>query len=302
MERATERERGVKGLIGWAVRRPLRAAGGVLMTVLVAALATCAAQTPRSDRAWFPYLSHTAHVDMQGERFAVAPVIDWSYDARGPSDETLAEAAFDLKALKNVWFVLEPQPGSMLAAHTFLLFEFEGDRLLGVTIEARREANEDYSAVRGAFNVYELSYVWATARDLLTRRAVYLGHELFVYPVAITDEQKRTLITRLLRRTHDLEARPRFYNTLFSNCTNELAKATDLSWHYSFVLTGASDDHLFTIGLIPGASFAEAQARADVADFVKQLNADVSKGGFDAALLAELRRRNGARPAPSPAH
>ena len=63
--------------------------------------------------------------------------------------------------------MIEPQPGSQLAAHTLLLFEFEGDRLLGLTIEARRERNEDYSALRGIFNAFELAYVWGTARDFL---------------------------------------------------------------------------------------------------------------------------------------
>jgi hypothetical protein len=276
----------------WAKQRPLPAAfAGFLLAVAAFGLVTCATATPRHDRDWYPYLSRIAHVDLDAERFAVAPVIDWDYRASGPTEETYTEAAFDFAGLKQVWFVLEPQPGSRLTAHTFLLFEFEGDRLLGVTIEARREADEDYSAVRGAFNVYELAYVWASARDLLTRRAVYLGHEVFVYPIAITDEQARTLLRRLLQRTDELEAQPRFYNTLFSNCTNELAKATELDWHYSFILTGASDEHLFRERLIPGANFAEAHARSDITPFVRELNTSVGKPGFDAALLAELRRR-----------
>src|SRR6185295_15456963 len=98
-------------------------------------------------------------------------VTDWSYNSSGPVTQNYHDASFDYAELRNVWFVLEPQPGSKLAAHTFLMFEFTNDRLLGVTIEARREENEDYSALRGAFNAYELAYIWGSARDLLTRRA-----------------------------------------------------------------------------------------------------------------------------------
>ncbi|MBL8549149.1 MAG: DUF4105 domain-containing protein [Hyphomonadaceae bacterium] len=260
------------------------------LAALGMALSLCACATPRNDRDWYPYLSHTTQVERAAESVTVRPVIDWSYAAEGPTEERLTEARFSVADLRNVWFVLEPQPGSQLTAHTFLLFELADDRLIGITIEARRERDEDYSAVRGAFNAYELAYMWASARDLLTRRAVFLQHETFIYPIMISDAQKRTLLTRLLARTEELETRPRFYNTLTSNCTNELAKATDLRWHSSFILTGTADDHLFRLGLIPGATFEEAHQRSDMTAFVKEMNF-APRETFDAALLAELRRR-----------
>jgi len=282
----------MRRLIDWMLRFPGRAFVVVAMGWALLNLGSCVTQQPRQDRAWYPYLSNLADVELAEDRFTVRPVIDWTYNAAGPLEQRTTEAAFALSELRNVWFVIEPQPGSRLAAHTFLLFEFEGDRLLGATVEARREEGEDYDAVRGLWNTFELSYIWASARDLLVRRAVFLDHDVFVYPIAISDVQERTLLTRMLARTSELETRPRFYNTLFSNCTNELAKATDLDWHYSFVLTGASDNHLFRLGLIPGESFEAAHARSDVTQWVKDANEGVAEAGFDAALLAELRRRS----------
>lgn len=252
------------------------------------ALAGCA--TPRADRAWVPYLAQTARVAEADQRFTIQPVSDWSYGPDGATARDYIEATYDMADLKGVWFVLEPQPGSKIAAHTLLLFEFEGDRLLGLTVEARREEGERYSAIRGAFNTFELSYVWATARDLLTGRAVSLKHEVLVYPVAITPEQNRSLLERTLARTKRLETRPRFYNTLFSNCTNELGKAAGLSWRPAFVLTGLSDEHLFERGIIPGASFAEAHAKADMTARIVALNT-LPRADFDRELLAELRAR-----------
>lgn len=255
--------------------------------------AACASGPARSDRDWYPYLARTAHVSLDGDRFAVSPVSDWSYARAGEVSQSYGEAAFRLDDLRAVWFVLEPQPGSRLAAHTFLIFEFEGDRLLGLTIEARRERNEAYSPVRGAFNAFELSYVWGSARDFLTRRAVMLDHEVFVYPVSIASEQQRYLLAQLLQRTNQLEREPRYYNTLFSNCTNELAKAAGFHWAPAFILTGTSDEYLFRRGIIPGEDFDEAHRRSDMTALVQELN-DRPAADFDAALLAELRRRNGA--------
>ncbi|GAM96422.1 membrane protein [alpha proteobacterium U9-1i] len=275
----------------WFGAHPLRPAFAAMAFITL--LGSCASmlEPPRQDRNWYPYLSRTPDVSVTGTSFEVTPVSDWSYNADGPIDETYVSAEFDIADLRSVWFMLEPQPGSQLAAHTLLLFEFEGDRLLGLTIEARREEGEEYDALAGIWNTFELSYIWASARDLLVRRAVMLDHEIFVYPVAIDDEQKRTLLTRLLARTEALETQPRYYNTIFSNCTNELAKAAGFNWAPAFILTGRSDEYLFRRAIIPGRTFAEAHERSDVTEFVQALN-EAPAEIFDAQLLAELRRRN----------
>ena len=249
------------------------------------------ASSARGDRDWHPYLARTSDVTLSPDAFRLSAVSDWSYSREGELAQSYVEAGYAFDALRRVWFVLEPQPGSQLAAHTLLLFEFEGEALLGLTIEARREAHEDYSALLGLFNAFELAYVWGSARDLLTRRAVLLDHQVFVYPVSISDEQGRALLRTLLERTQSLNVRPRYYNTIFSNCTNELAKAAGLGWAPAFILTGRSDEYLFERGVIAGESFAAAHAASDMSAFIAALN-QVPAAAFDAALLAELRRRN----------
>lgn len=95
-----------------------------------------------------------------------------------------------------------------------------------------------------------------------------------------------------LRTTAALEKTPRFYNTLFHNCTNELGKEAKIPWNFSFVLTGKSPDYLFRKGLIPCGSIAEARQRADMTAWLKAPGAG-EKAAFDAMLLAELRSRDG---------
>ncbi|MET0547173.1 MAG: DUF4105 domain-containing protein [Caulobacterales bacterium] len=275
--------------IGRAVRWAAILAGLALLAVIALSMTA----KPRTDRDWYPYLARESHVSLTAGSFKVAPVSDWTYDSKQPLTKDYGAAEYRFADLRNVWFVLEPQPDMTIAAHTFLLFEFAGDRLLGITIEARREANEEYSPLLGAFNAYELSYLWATSRDLLTRRAVMLRHQTFIYPLTVDDETEQQLLRALLERTEKLESQPRFYNTLFSNCTNELAKATKLKWDASFIFTGTSAKHLFKMGVIPGKSFAAARVRADMTDVVKSLNGTPDNAAFDAAVLAELRKRTG---------
>ncbi len=123
-----------------------------------------------------------------------------------------------------------------------------------------------------------------------------LDHEVFIHPLAIPDARTRTLFERLIARTAALEDEPRFYDTPHATCTNGLAKAAGLRRRLSFVFTGASDEHLFRRGVIPGASFEAARARADVAALISTLRAAGEDIDFDAALLAERRAAGPDRP------
>ncbi len=285
----------MKRILNWFGANPLRPAIASIFAILVLGSLATMLSPPLMERNWYPYLSHTPQVEITSESFTVSPVSDWSYAFERETDTTYQDSAsYNFDELRGVWFMLEPQPGSQLAAHTLLLFEFEGDRLLGVTIEARREEGEEYSAIRGQFNAFELIYIWATARDLLVRRATMLDHEIFVYPVSISDEQNRTLLRNILARSQSLSHTPRYYNTVVSNCTNELAKAAGFHWAPAYIFTGRSDEYLYRRGILPGASFAEAHRRSDVTEFVQALN-HAPRETFDRELLAELRRRHGSQ-------
>ncbi len=286
-------------MFGWFNAHPLRGAFAAIALILLLGATAFADRPARLQRNWYPYLAHTAHVELGRDRFTVTPITDWSYSASGPTRQSYVSATYEISDVQAVWFVIEPDPNLSFAAHTFMLFEFSGDRLLGLTIEARREANEDYSPIAGTFNQFELAYLWGAARDLLTRRAVMLGHRVMIYPVNITRDQMQTMLRNVLVRTHSLEFTPRYYNTLFSNCTNELAKAAGFHWAPAFILTGQSDQYLFDRHLLDAPSLTIARQRAEMEGVITELNG-APQSEFDRRLLAELRRRNtSARPPPA---
>lgn len=246
---------------------------------------------PRLDRHWVENLSRMPKVELSRGSFSLDHVTDWSYTDAAPKTKGARTFATTFDELRNVWFVVEPQPGQPYAAHTLILFEFGGDRIVGLTVEARLEEGETYDAVQGALNKFELSYVWSTARDLLTRRVTMLHKQIYVYPLQLDEMQKRYFLRALIEQTVDVSTHARFYNTATSNCTNELAKVAGLGWHYSWVLTGYSAQRLFDLKLIPGATFEAAQARALLTTPVASWNA-METPDFDRALLTELRSRS----------
>ncbi|MDP3739014.1 MAG: DUF4105 domain-containing protein [Hyphomonadaceae bacterium] len=247
-------------------------------------------QTARTHRNWVEHLAVMPAIEMHEDGFALEPATDWTYDANGPTAKNTVSFAASYADLRNVWFMVEPQPGQPYAAHTLVLFEFTDDRIIGLTVEARREEGEDYDAVAGFFNKFELAYIWSTSKELLARRAVFLNKDIYVYPLALTDQQKTDFLKALLGKTIDVDKRPRFYNTATSNCTNELAKTAALEWHYSWVLTGYAPRRLYDTKLIPGESFEKAKETASMGDFIRAQNG-LSSREFDRAMLAELRKR-----------
>lgn len=279
-------------ILDWIRFHPWSTAAISIAVLVVAFMIYMSSATPRLDRDWTENLAVMPKVTLAGDDFALDPVMDWSYTADGPASKDATTFAARISEVKNIWFMVEPQPGQAYAAHTLLLFEFPDDRIVGLTVEARLEKNETYDAVAGMLNKYELAYMWNTAKEVLERRAVYLDKDIYIYPLTLSAEQRQSFLRGLLERSIDIQVHPRFYNTLASNCTNELAKAAKLAWHHSWILTGYSPQRLYDLKMIPGPTFKAARERAFIADQLRAWN-DLPSRDFDRTLLAELRRRHG---------
>lgn len=282
----------LKKVWDWARVRPWKSAGIIVGAVIAIFALLVVTAEPRLDRDWVDNLAIMPKVETTETGFALDRATDWSYTKDGPATQTTIPFSADFADVRNVWFVVEPQPGGDYAAHTLVLFEFAGDRIIGLTVEARLEKGETYDAIAGVFNRFELAYVWSTARDLLTRRVTFLDKQVYVYPLVLSDQQKRDFLRALLAQTVDVSTHPRFYNTFTSNCTNELAKVAKLDWHYSWVLTGYSPQRLYELKMIPGETFEAAKEEALLTQPIASWN-DLPSADFDRALLAELRERYG---------
>lgn len=265
--------------------------------ILLAALAALAlftiavlVKSPRHDRAWADDVARLPQINEANGSFTISDYRTWAYDAGGPTDMIWTSVApFSPDDIRQTWFVVEPHPGVPGMAHTMIVFELIDDRLLGISVEARKEQGEPYGIARGAFNGFELIYVWASPQDMLTRRVRVQQHDIFMYRLQLTEDEARAYMRALIGKTNDIERAPRFYNTFLSNCTNELAKTAGLPWHPAFIFTGNSASALYGMDRIEGeGSFDEIKARAKVTDTVRQY-ADADEAAFNAALMAALK-------------
>lgn len=164
--------------------------------------------------------------------------------------------SYDLDGVASVWYVLTPFSRDRRGpAHAFVSFGFDDGRHVAVSIEARREQDEQYSIVRGMMKRYEIMYVIGDESDLIHQR-VLRGDDVYVYPMRASRSQARALFTDMLMRANELNARPEFYGTLRNNCTTNLLDHVNgiarepIPYGRRVLLPGYSDEIAHERGLI----------------------------------------------------
>lgn len=231
----------------------------VLLTVSLVLLIFVSLREPSLSRIWDEDVRILAGVEISDDGAVVLTrVRDWSYAISSITSKEYFDASFDPKDIVALWMYEQPLDASGLIAHTFLVFEFdtsyERGRYLGLSVETRREQGEEYSIIGGALRSFEITHIWATEKDLVTRRVQHLDYPLTRYRLEIPAEYRSQIFTKFAQETQSLASVPRWYNTASNNCTSSLIKYVNESepgaipFHYSYVLTGQVDEYLEQLG------------------------------------------------------
>jgi hypothetical protein len=252
---------------------------------------------PSNDRDWEYGMQTLPHITIDGDVVDVQHLRDFRWAADGPRTSDYIDRQFDTRRLQRVWFIeepfsLPPFSGFEGVAHTYFVFDFEDQPPVAVSVESRRVRGQGYDPLHGLVNEYELIYVWGTEQDLTGRRAVLEKNQLYMYPVIGTLESGRTLFRDLAETSRELESQPRFYNTLTSNCTNELAKVANQAQpgaippNIGLVFPGYADNVLYGLGFIPNdAPLETVRQRYAITETVI---ASVDEPNFSALLRLRL--------------
>ena len=231
--------------------------GLVFLTGLVVLLV--ATRTPSLDRTWDEDVNVLAGVDSStAETITLNKIRDWRYSDTAIIDKSYFDAAYSPNDIVAMWMYEQQLDATGLIAHTFVVFEFDDSygpaKRLGLSVETRREAGEKYSLLGGILRKFEITHVWATERDLVTRRVQYLDYPLTRYRLEIPAAYHAEIFRKFVAETRTLASQPRWYNTITNNCTSSLIKHVNnnepgaIPLHYSFVFTGKMDEYLEKLG------------------------------------------------------
>jgi hypothetical protein len=205
-------------------------------------------------------MANPSIAEFNGDNVTVKNIRNFRY---GPTEQDMRPAyynkTYDLAQLKKIWFVTEPFNENKIGAHTFLSFEFNNGDFLAISIEGRKNKSQEYNVWLGLFNTYTLMYIAADERDVVLLRANLRKDKVYVYPAKFDSQQTaRLLLTNMLKKMNELvTTKPEWYNTMFSNCTSQIAKHVNelspgrisvLSWQ--LWLTASADELALQQGLL----------------------------------------------------
>lgn len=223
---------------------------------------------PSANRPWAADHARTPQIAMADSLVQIANVRDFHYRSESDFDVLYETKTYNINQLRTVWLVLAPFSTSFRgAAHSFVSFGFADSTFLAISIEARRERDEEYGLLRGMGRNYELIYVVGEERDLIGKRAAFGGFDVFLYPIHTTPALARAVFVDMLRRADRLAARPEFYHTVGNSCTSNLVRHVNrvvpgrIPSGIKLLLPGYADEVARTLGLIDSTMTVDSARR-----------------------------------------
>jgi hypothetical protein len=245
---------------------------------------------PSNDRNWQGDQAIMPYAVVEGDLVHVYNVRNFTYQSQTEYVPIYYNTTYNLSDLTGVYFIVEPIADWEGVAHTFISFEFE-DRYMASSVEARKEVGEQYSTVQGLFRKYELLYVFADEQDIMTLRAQYRNHSVFLYPINTTPERAKLMFLDVIARANKLQESPEFYNTATSTCTTNVADHVNaivpgrVPFSYKVLAPGFADELAYDLGLIDtSVPLEELRVKYNITDEVQSY----SGGDFSSWIRQNL--------------
>ena len=201
---------------------------------------------PSNDRDWQPDVAVLPYAEVSDQRVTIHNIRNCDY--RTETDFTVHhyDKTFDLAKLQSVDFFVVYW-GSPMIAHTMMSFGFEGGDYVCFSIETRKKKGESYSAIKGFFRQFELTYVLGDERDLVRLRTNYRGEQVYLYRLNVDLAVTKLVFLDYLKEVNRLKERPEWYNAITANCTTLIRGHTkpyakDARFDWRILLNGRIDE------------------------------------------------------------
>jgi hypothetical protein len=212
-----------------------------------------------NDRDWQPEVSVTPHAAVHGDLVTISGVRNFDYRSASDFTPRWESRTYDLRMLDSVDIIAAYWAGKTVA-HLMVSFGFQDKDYVAVSIETRKVRNVTYSTLAGIFRRFELYYVVADERDVIRVRTTYRQpqEDVYIYRARVRKSVIRGVFLDYIETINNMYERPRFYNTLTTNCTTNILMHTrinpespPMSW--KVLVSGYVPDYLYELGRIDTA-------------------------------------------------
>jgi hypothetical protein len=244
---------------------------------------------PSNDRDWQPDVALLPYAEINGNEITLHHIRNCDYRTETDFDVRHYDKTFDLQTMRTVDLFMVYW-GSPHMAHTMMSFGLENGEYVCFSIETRKEKGEGYSAVKGLFRQFELTFVVADERDVVRLRTNYRqGEDVYLYRLRVSPEQVRKFFLDYVRHLNSLRERPEWYNAITDNCTTGIrmqrAAADRAPWDWRMLVNGYANEMLYERGVIatnlPVAELKERchiNARARAVTNLERFSREIREG------------------------
>ena len=206
---------------------------------------------PSNHRDWQPDDAESAYADINGDQVTIHNFRNCDYRTEKDYACHWDTRSYNLANLRGAdifitWW------GSPWIAHPIVSYDFGDQGHVAMSIETRDVVGQSYSAIRGFFRQYMLTYIAADERDVVRLRTNYRkDEEVYLFRTAVPPRLARKIFLEYLERANSLHARPEWYNALTNNCTTNIAvsaaEAQDIHTRHDrrVLLNGKMDEMMY---------------------------------------------------------
>ncbi|MFO0861158.1 MAG: DUF4105 domain-containing protein [Phycisphaerales bacterium] len=233
-------------------RRGWRIAAGCISVLVMAWYVFLVRPLPPDE--WAPEHARMPQVTIDGHLVHVRDVRNFHW--RTPTDFTpgFYDRTYDVDKISRMYYVVAPLKSLDAVAHVMLCFAFSDGQAVTISVEGRRPKGVPYAFLPSLFRQFQLIYIIGDERDVIGLRGNVWGIPVRMYPARTTKDRMQAIFLDMVRRAHDLDERPEFYNLIFNNCMNNITYhlrrlgGRPLPSDLAVLLTGLSDRVAFQLG------------------------------------------------------
>ncbi|MBP6116230.1 MAG: DUF4105 domain-containing protein [Neisseriaceae bacterium] len=214
---------------------------------------------PSHERQWADDVAQLLDASIVGDVVTLDNVRDFAWRSETDYTARWVTRQYDISQIESADLILSYWMGPAIA-HTLISFRFSDGQRLVFSLEIRKEAGEQFSALGGFFKQFEVVVIAATEEDIVRTRTNARGEDVYVYRLNVPPAGLQALFKEYLATAAAIKQQPRYYHTLTSNCTTiiyDLAKKiVPLPLDYRLLLSGYFAEYAYDLqGLMPGYDY-----------------------------------------------
>lgn len=249
-----------------------------------------ASLVPPVDGDWSPELTRQVSGTIEADTLTLRNVRDFEWRSDSDFTEVWTTESYDLGSIETVDLYMSYWGGPTMA-HLMTSFGFADGRYLAWSVEVRRSVGGEFSPVGDFFKSNPIAIVASEEKDVVGLRSNIQKADVYMFRLDVEPDAARRFLEEYVRQANRLTERPRFFNSVFSNCSMtvlQMAKAVgaDLPFDWRLIVNGYLPDYLYRRDAMN--SDLSLEALYDLGDITEHARGHGLTEGFSEAIRVDV--------------